>query len=794
MTAREHGPPIPLFALALTTSSSVGPGENLTHPADLPPSARSPSARIYLYAPIRPSPQTSFVPADSRRFPPRASARFRFPLAPCETAPVAAKELPLCYTASPTGIPSPSRLIAPRSLSRILLPRPPFCAAPQPPPPFPLRDILARAATILSNLATGGTAPQMQRIALNFLPVTEDTFTLVLYSLPCNPDAPPSHPAAGAVRRTISVDSVSELHWTSFEPVPKALKLVLQPHDNVFATLDALRLALIRGCTSRLPTTRFRIHDGFRRHVEFVINEYPEGSQVISFEPYFLRTERIFGFLADFRFHPTQEYRGTRRALQLSLALDKNGQSNVNAYADRYALLAAFVNDILPSILPLSLPGGDEVSVGSQLFQVPQHRLEVKHYVVGTNRESPSQFMGVKKSGPFKRGPQDTLLYFLYRQEDRPMSHALFRALRGDTFGTFVGMQRMFGLPLSSHNVGGAPMADFSTAEIYRIRDLVISSAKGRPVVPIVLTPFSRHDDAEYNAPYWILKHAFLSRQLPLQVVSLPTVRDKNKLKWSTAGIGLQVFAKAGGTPWKVRPRTQRCLIVGIGQAHRLSDENRIERYFAYSVLADSSGVFEEVRVLGDSGDEEAYLQNFSLNLRTIIADYSRRFVNFVVHTPFSLRRREMESIANVFEERRAESDTTGEFVVLKFNDRNRFFGFAPDHNSRVPYESTVVRLSHNECLVWFEGLQYGHPVIREMVGGPLHVQFAYPRDRLTQNQQRAYLQDAINLSGANWRGFNAKSLPVSVYYAQLIARYLKEFEAHGLPAVQLGVFTPWFL
>ena len=111
-----------------------------------------------------------------------------------------------------------------------------------------------------------------------------------------------------------------------------------------------------------------------------------------------------------------------------------------------------------------------------------------------------------------------------------------------------------------------------------------------------------------------------------------------------------------------------------------------------------------------------------------------------------------------------------------------------------MPYESTVIPLSRSEFLVWFEGLQYGQQTVRKMVGSPLHVKFTYPNEGLTREQQRAHLQDAINLSGANWRGFNAKSLPVSVYYAQLIARYLREFEIHGLPTVDVDTLTPWFL
>jgi hypothetical protein len=77
----------------------------------------------------------------------------------------------------------------------------------------------------------------------------------------------------------------------------------------------------------------------------------------------------------------------------------------------------------------------------------------------------------------------------------------------------------------------------------------------------------------------------------------------------------------------------------------------------------------------------------------------------------------------------------------------------------------------------------------------PLQATFLYPREpQLTGDQQVDYLQDALNLSGANWRGFNAKTLPVSVYYAQLIAKYFREFDRLGLPELELHTLTPWFL
>ena len=105
-----------------------------------------------------------------------------------------------------------------------------------------------------------------------------------------------------------------------------------------------------------------------------------------------------------------------------------------------------------------------------------------------------------------------------------------------------------------------------------------------------------------------------------------------------------------------------------------------------------------------------------------------------------------------------------------------------------------MVRISRDEFLVWFEGLQYDHRTVGKMIANPLHVKFTYPREGLSRHTKLNHLQDAINLSGANWRGFNAKAMPVSVYYAQLIATYVKEFEAHKLPTVDVDTLTPWFL
>ncbi len=61
-------------------------------------------------------------------------------------------------------------------------------------------------------------------------------------------------------------------------------------------------------------------------------------------------------------------------------------------------------------------------------------------------------------------------------------------------------------------------------------------------------------------------------------------------------------------------------------------------------------------------------------------------------------------------------------------------------------------------------------------------------------NFRNKLLQDCINLSGANWRGFKAKQLPVSIFYCQKISEFLTKFEENGYDNIHIDNLKPWFL
>ena len=324
----------------------------------------------------------------------------------------------------------------------------------------------------------------MNTIALNFFPLTSHDFTFELYRSTYVAGQKPSIDGEEAVCRRLEANGEWRQFWTAFQDFGDSTRIECEPFDNIYATLAALRKALVDSCEENLDPASFSVVGGFRPRVEITTERYDEGRQVMSVEPYFLHSRGTFGFLADFRFHPEEEHRGTRRSLQLSLSLDRNGYPNRNRYADRYSQLSNFVKKFHPLIFPLKLSGGQKVNVDSRLEEIESEKLDIKHYVVGSGSEAKSQFMGVKQSGPLQNTPDYTRLCFLYRPEDRPLSHDLFRALRGDTFSTFPGMENMFRLPLSNDRVSGIPISDFNGEEIARVADRVLADANGSNVVP----------------------------------------------------------------------------------------------------------------------------------------------------------------------------------------------------------------------------------------------------------------------------------------------------------------------
>ncbi len=640
-----------------------------------------------------------------------------------------------------------------------------------------------------------------QSVSLNFFPLDCQEFEFTVYRRRYEEhERSASNPGLSRYRLPDgSLDDHGKLlyfdYWVSFNEQAGLERYTCSQYTNNSLTCSYLFELLKSKCEATLheprdysvSTRKFR-----SRRIEFTIEITPGvGRQIVWLEPYFLKTRQLYGFLVDFSFNEFKENTDTLAAKKLSLSLNKSGGSNRDYYSDRYDKIREFVRKYQSRVFALT----DNMSLATLFSKVDADTLETKRYIFSGGSSKASQFTGIRDIGPLRSAESAHKIYFLFQEADRPFSYDLYRALRGDTFPRrFPGMGKMFDFAFDGTNVGGKSLVNFSYENVATAVSEILEDANGRIPMLLIVSPFDKFSNSRTDrVTYMQIKHHCLSQEIPCQFVSIPLMRKKRQFEWAISSIGLQVFAKMGGWPWQVHHKTSKCLIVGISQAHeRVAGE--VKKYFAYSTFTDSSGIYKELKILSDTDNHQEYIYNLKRNLADAITYYYADFDTFVIHTTFAIRRSELTAITEVISSLETDQVAQKTFTVIKFNDDTRFFGYSADNNSMVPYESTYIQLSGTEYLIWFEGLQYQSERVPANLERPVHVKFIYPDSAVPNDACKAYLQDALNISGANWRGFNAKSLPVSIFYASLVAQFYRDCKKYGLEAIDLEAITPWFL
>jgi hypothetical protein len=535
------------------------------------------------------------------------------------------------------------------------------------------------------------------------------------------------------------------------------------------------------------------------------LTEHIEGTETIWLEPYFLKSSNSFGILIDYKFWVNEDYKERiqgsvdKKILQLSGALDNKGYSNKAFYLFKYEKINLFMKKYYHDLSQIG-DNGTIFSLSNEFNMLDNHTLNRKTYLFGENKDSQSAYMGLQKYGPLKSPDKQTEYLFVFKETDRNIAINLWKGLQGTTFkNTFSGMESFFKIQYNNSCIQGKKVPEY-TEQIFEdiAAECLEHKKQGINLIPIILTN-SKISDAD-DKLYYMIKYIYTKLGIPCQVVTKDLVNNPNSLKYSLSNIGLQIFAKVGGKPWKVKPALKECLIIGIGNKNKIvliTDNNgnkqrKIEKYLTYSVLTDSSGLFKELQILCETDNEEDYYQSliekFQIILNQAIAD---GYKDIVIHAPFKISKTKVWS--NVFRDIAPNINIS----ILQINSKHKFFGYDFSKNALVPYESSYVAISKNEYLVWFEGLQYNNAAFTKLIGAPVYINFWHSnKSELLQGVEyrKSLLQDCISLSGANWKGFRAKQLPVSIFYCQTIAEFLKKFEDYGFEQVKFENMQPWFL
>jgi len=646
-----------------------------------------------------------------------------------------------------------------------------------------------------------GTGKDDYQIHLNFLPVEMNAARCLIYRRRCA-SAQEERPLPQASAHKLPAIDVSEEEWQSYWVIPEMAEgfeaFEYQPSWNPDLSRRVLFGCLKRSVEASLEPRQYRFPaNTFIQEVSLVMATHSEGDEVLVVQPYFLKASRQNGFLVDFHFNLGPNIPFGRRIQQLSLSLDKNFRRNVDYYVDRSTKVRRFLETRWSLFEGLTLPGASEpLKVSKDFVALSAERLRPKVYVFAGGKESRSQFTGLRDFGPLQPLESPPRLLFAFREQDRKAARRLALSLRGQKQRgqfNFPGFNELFKTPLEI-DANPIVLPDLSSGAM----EVALEHAKtaretSSHILPVIVLP--NGDDNGYLAQKAHFSHA----GMPTQVCTLRILEDEESLKWAIANLALQIFCKAGGRPWKVRPTAERSLIIGISQSHKsriVNDQVHIDKYFAFSVLTDSSGLFQQIQVLGDSTDHSTYVDALRANLKRVLEENAGAFNRVVIHTSFKLKHEEIRAIQQTTRDVAAVTDRSKcRFSVIKVNHKSRFFGINRAVNSLVPYEATKVRLGPHEYLLWFEGIYPDKPNVTKAFPGPTHLQFLRVDDeRPEPAEERELLQDLVNLSGANWRGFNAKSSPVSVFYCHLVADLVHSFHEQGLPMPAVQDIQPWFL
>ena len=641
-------------------------------------------------------------------------------------------------------------------------------------------------------------------IELNFIPFEVDEFKIKLFRRQYNQE----FRTDGFFIEKLPTGNISSDGKLEYKRFLISLSSFDNAEEYIFSSKDnhVLMVAIIwymfkqKVCNGY--SGKYKVVDGFNRFISFVVEECPPwGNRVIKVSPYYLASEKKYGFILEFDFRKNPGIKFDRKIQELSYSLDKNGRSNANAYLDKRGIIQRFISSYFITIQDINI-GSEVYRVSSCFMSLSSKELADRSYYFRNSKLDVDKTKGLKINGPYDMPKQSPVYLFVFRENEKEVGNELYKALIGKTYhSTFSGMNDMFGIELSTSNVKNIYYDNKESNESIELNvKKIVDLYSDKKVIGIFIDSYST--GISKSPEYIRMKHIFFKLNIPLQAVRRDRILASDGLKWAASGIGLQVFAKVGGVPWLVKPSTPKCLIFGIGTAHEretYNDENgneksKIKRYYAYSVCLDSTGLYKSLGLLGESNNETIYLSSLKDNIITYVKEQiskGQKVSNCVIHTPFKLRKSEMTSISNALSLlKEAYKDIS--FTVIKINTKNRFFGFA-DNNLKVPYESSYIQLSNKEYMIWFEGLKKGREYINKRIANPAHIEFIYMSEQVDKIM---LLQDLVNLAGASWRGFNAKLEPISIFYPQLVAGFIKEFRQMKLDYKNnLTQFdTPWFL
>jgi len=339
---------------------------------------------------------------------------------------------------------------------------------------------------------------------------------------------------------------------------------------------------------------------------------------------------------------------------------------------------------------------------------------------------------------------------------------------------SFPGFQKLFRIPLVFLQERRINKEESNEIE-WEINKVIADES---PDLVIVMVK-SRNDQI-----YRKVKSILLGNGIPSQIILANKLENSRGLPWIFENISLQVYAKIGGTPWTiVSPSREKELVIGVSRAM----DKQKNFVIGFITLFTHDGDYQFLYSLSPKPVEGQQLDEYQNALAELIVnaykEYEARFgspSSLVIQ--FCKRPGKFNEIAAV-EKAIKELGKYTPYALLHLNDDTSYRLFDSTHSTYVPTSGIKVELNPYSVLLLLDGRssdQSGRD-IRRRRGVPRMLEiYMDRRSTMASTELPRLVQQVYSFACVNYRGFNARAIPVTLNYSYLVARLVAEIGAEN--------------
>ena len=408
----------------------------------------------------------------------------------------------------------------------------------------------------------------------------------------------------------------------------------------------------------------------------------------------------------------------------------------------------------------------------------------------GTNSANTSIIQGLKEFGPFDSNsftPKSPEILVICSSKCRRGFSYTMKALRdGISSSSYYrrGMKDLFRLQEMIFNLGELKK---DTAEGY-LEVIKEKLAENDKYDLVIVEGTDKHEYAKPEEnPYYRVKAFLLSKGIPVQALQEKHTQNKNNLEYILTPFALQIYSKMGGVPWVLSSYNDVDWEIVVGISHTYIRNNQYvggqsSRIVGLTTFFSSDGnlLFSDN---SKATDYDNFFNELLLSLKSSVNKLSQdmawkkgQTVRFVFHVFKPMKNTELEVVKELINKF---SDFEIHFAFVQVIDKHPFLLF--DKQSKgavrrsrvnkkyVPLRKTNLILNEHECLLQTRGANE----LKIPGNAPSRPVLIRLHEDSTFKDMHHITQQVFKFTHHSWRSINPTHMPVTLYYAQMIARLL---------------------